>query len=62
MEGINSQMETNQEINRNEVNLVFKSIVKALETKDYLLIADVLIFQLLPNIELNSKNRIYIQQ
>jgi hypothetical protein len=62
MEEINSQMKTNENLDRNMVNRIFKTIVKALETKDYLLISDILIYDLLPNIEVNSDKKALIQQ
>lgn len=62
MESLNNEMAADMEISRKSINNIFKAIVSALEHKDYLLISDILLYELLPCIELSTNNMITIQQ
>lgn len=55
MDGVNSCMKAATDTDRNAINLIYKAIVKAMENRDYLLIADILMFELLPMVDFVNK-------
>jgi hypothetical protein len=62
MDSVNKLLGIDSSIERNIVNYAFKSILSALKDKDYIQVADILVYQLIPAIEIDIDNKAIINQ